>query len=80
MQLLLQADYQKRADPNDKQAQTLLDEMRAHIKKVSSILALVPALREVLWPQLIEGNCISLRLSLRVAGLVNSSVMSTSDL
>lgn len=37
--MLLQADYQKRVDPNDKQAQTLLDEMRAHIKKVRNILA-----------------------------------------
>ncbi|KAL0044053.1 hypothetical protein WJX82_006009 [Trebouxia sp. C0006] len=31
------ADYQKRADPNDKQAQTLLDEMRAHIKKLEEM-------------------------------------------
>jgi len=43
LQLLLQADYQKRVDPNDKQAQNLLDEMRAHIKKVRNILALQPA-------------------------------------
>jgi len=50
VQLLLQADYQKRVDPNDKQAQTLLDEMRAHIKKVSSILALVPAERTFMLP------------------------------
>lgn len=32
---MLQADYQERVDPNDKQAQNLLEEMRAHIKKVS---------------------------------------------
>ena len=31
---LAQADYSKRVDPNDKQAQVLLEEMRAHIKKV----------------------------------------------
>ena len=35
---LLQADYQERADPNDKQAQSLLEEMRAHVKKVQHTL------------------------------------------
>ena len=30
----LQADYETRVDPNNKQAQDLLDEMRAHVKKV----------------------------------------------
>lgn len=29
-----QKDFEKRVDPNDKNAQTLLDEMRQHIKKV----------------------------------------------
>lgn len=31
---MLQASYQERVDPNDKQAQSLLEEMRAHVKKV----------------------------------------------
>ena len=30
---LLQREYEKRVDPNDKNAQALLDEMRQHIKK-----------------------------------------------
>ncbi|DBA82324.1 TPA: hypothetical protein ACH3X2_000588 [Trebouxia sp. C0005] len=34
---VVRADYQKRVDPNDKQAQTLLDEMRAHIKKLEEM-------------------------------------------
>lgn len=36
--LVLQADYQERVDPNDKQAQSLLEEMRAHVKKVQHTL------------------------------------------
>ena len=32
-----QADYQKRADPNNKQQQALLQEMQAHIKKVIDV-------------------------------------------
>lgn len=31
------ADYSKRVDPNDKQAQVLLEEMRAHIKKLEDM-------------------------------------------
>ncbi|KAL3152789.1 hypothetical protein ABBQ38_012373 [Trebouxia sp. C0009 RCD-2024] len=31
------ADYQERVDPNDKQAQNLLEEMRAHIKKLEEM-------------------------------------------
>lgn len=31
---LLQREFEKRADPNDRNAQALLDEMRQHIKKV----------------------------------------------
>jgi len=34
----LQKEFEKRVDPNDKTAQTLLDEMRQHIKKVSLCL------------------------------------------
>ena len=33
--LLLQGDFEKRADRNDPRQQALLDEMRAHVKKVS---------------------------------------------
>lgn len=32
---ILQKDFEKRVDPNDRNAQALLDEMRQHIKKVS---------------------------------------------
>lgn len=32
--LILQADYERRANPNDKGQQALLEEMRAHVKKV----------------------------------------------
>jgi len=32
--LASQKDFEKRVDPNDKNAQTLLEEMRQHIKKV----------------------------------------------
>lgn len=35
---ILQKEFEKRVDPNDKTAQTLLDEMRQHIKKVSLFL------------------------------------------
>lgn len=38
---VLQAAYQERVDPNDKQAQSLLEEMRAHIKKVQHRLRYV---------------------------------------
>ena len=41
--LVLQADYQERVDPNDKQAQTLLEEMRAHIKKAHTHLLVLTA-------------------------------------
>ncbi len=33
---LLQKEFEKRVDPNDRNAQALLDEMRQHIKKASS--------------------------------------------
>jgi hypothetical protein len=32
----LQKDFERRADPNDRNAQVLLDEMRQHIKKVGA--------------------------------------------
>lgn len=41
--LVLQADYQERVDPNDKQAQTLLEEMRAHTKKAHTHLLVLTA-------------------------------------
>jgi hypothetical protein len=31
-----QREFEKRVDPNDKNAQALLDEMRTHLKKVHS--------------------------------------------
>jgi len=31
---ILQAEYERRANPNDKGQQALLEEMRAHVKKV----------------------------------------------
>lgn len=34
---LLQREYEKRVDPNDKNAQALLDEMRQHIKKAGAL-------------------------------------------
>ena len=33
----LQADFEKRVNPNDKAQTDLLEEMRAHVKKVYSI-------------------------------------------
>ena len=38
---LAQADYSKRVDPDDKQVQVLLEEMRAHIKKVRANSTLI---------------------------------------
>jgi hypothetical protein len=32
----LQREFEKRVDPNDKSAQALLEEMRQHVKKVST--------------------------------------------
>ena len=42
--LLLQKEFEKRVDPNDKGAQALLEEMRQHVKKVShaSALEIIP--------------------------------------
>lgn len=37
---LLQADFERQADPNDPQQQALLEEMRQHLKKVGSCASL----------------------------------------
>ena len=34
----MQREFEKRADPKDKNAQALLEEMRAHIKKVGELV------------------------------------------
>lgn len=37
--LVLQREFEKRADPNDRNAQALLEEMRQHVKKASGVPA-----------------------------------------
>ena len=44
----MQADYEKRVDPNNKQAQDLLDEMRAHVKKVCFLAHLSTSYKSVI--------------------------------
>jgi len=38
---VLQKEFEKKVDPNDKTAQNLLEEMRQHIKKVCKIVFVV---------------------------------------